>query len=91
MIPHQISVDSAVCTIGEMLSLQVCGLFVIGDKVIIFLFPTVMFIYICLVFVVCPFLFLFPFLFPHCSFFQTILCTLGFSITSILPIWGALF
>lgn len=38
MIPQQISVDSTVSTIGEMLSLDVCGLFVAGDKVNYILF-----------------------------------------------------
>lgn len=53
MIPHHISVDSTVCTTGEILSLKVGGLFVIGDKVIFS--STVMFIYIFLGFVVCFF------------------------------------
>lgn len=91
MIPHHISVDSTVCTIGKMLSLEVCGLFLIGDKVnYLFFYSNV---YLHLPWICGPFIFPFSFglLLPHCSIFPTILCSLGFSITSILPIWGALF
>lgn len=58
MIPHDISVESTVCTIGEILRLKVCGLFAIGDKVN-YIFCTVMFFYICFGFVVCWFFFFF--------------------------------
>lgn len=97
MIPHHISVDSTVCRIREKLSPRVCGLFAVGDKVndissfysnVYLHFP---FFFFCFwLFFVWVFFHLVPYsLTAH--FFQLFVCTLGFSITSILPIWGALF
>lgn len=94
MISHHISVDSTVCTTGEILRLEVCGLFAIGDKVHYIFFYINVYLHLpwfCGLFL--PFLKNFPFglLLSHCLLFPTILCALGFSITSMLPVWGALF